>query len=96
MISRLFILSAIAFSTVAAQGNSDLIASLLEAPTDVARMNLLTDDAFKFDFLNPPPAGKTVGAGGFSSSADVTTMPATIGNDVSISACGFRAPPLLC
>ena len=86
MVSRLLVLSAIA---VAAQANSDLIKSLLDAPTDIARINLLPDEAFKFDFLNPP-AGKTVGAGGFSSSANAITMPATIGNDVAISTRNFR------
>jgi len=90
MISRLFILSAIAFFAVAAQENSELIAKLLEAPTDVARLNLLSDEAFKFDFVNPP-SGKTVGAGGFSSSANAITMPSTIGNDVSITV-GFLGP----
>ena len=90
MISRLFILSAIAFSTVAAQGSSDLIKALLDAPTDVARLNLLPDEAFKFDFVTAP--GKTQGAGGFSNSANAVTMPATIGNDVSISAPNLFAP----
>ena len=58
MISRLFILSAVAFSAVAAQNNSELIGKLLEASTDVERINLLPDEAFKFDFVNAP-AGKT-------------------------------------
>jgi len=90
MISRLFILSAIAFSAVSAQDNSDLIAKLLDAPTQVARINLLPDDAFKFDFVNTQ-SGKTVGSGGFSSSANLLTMPATIGNDVSMSTRNFCA-----
>lgn len=83
MISQLFILSALAFFTVAAQ--ESLVVSLLESTTEVTRIALLPDDAFKFDFLNPPSTSMTVGSGGFSSSANSETMPATIGNDVSIS-----------
>lgn len=89
MISRFFLLSAIAFSSVAAQ--SALIASLLEVPTDIARIALLPDTAFKFDFENDVPA-RTTGAGGFSSSANSETMPATIGNGISISK---RVSPIL-
>ena len=85
IISRFLTLSAIAFSTIAAQDNSELIAKLLEATTDAERTNLLPDEAFKFDFVNSL-VGRAVGAGGFSTSADALTMPATIGNDVSISA----------
>lgn len=88
MISRLFILSAIAFSGVAAQ--AELIAQLLKVPTDIARIALLPDAAFKFDFANDVPA-RTTGAAGFSSSANSETMPATIGNDISITA-GFLGP----
>lgn len=90
MISRLFLLSAIAFSTVAAQ--ADLIAKLIDAPTDIARIALLPDEAFKFDFVNNPN-GRTVGSGGFSASANAVTMPATIGNDVSISTRIFLSCP---
>lgn len=82
MISRLFILSAIAFSGVAAQ--AELIAQLLSIPTDIGRIAVLPDAAFKFDFVNDVSA-RTTGAAGFSSSANSVTMPATIGNDISIS-----------
>lgn len=92
MVSRFLTLSAIIVAAQA-QSNNDLIASLLGAPTDVARINLLPDDAFKFDFVNPP-AGKTAGAGGFSSSANAMTMPATIGNDIAISTSNFPTLPL--
>jgi len=97
MISRLLVLSAIAFSTIAAQtSNSALIEKLLTAETAVERLAFLSDGDFKYDFTKAT-SGQTVGAGGFTSSANVLTMPATIGNDISITVgflgpCGFNTP----
>ena len=68
------------------------VLEVLDAPTDVARINLLPNEAFKFDFVNHPTR-KTVSAAGFGSSANTITMPATVGNNASVSTLNFHTHP---
>jgi len=71
----------------------DLIAKLRTSPNQVTRHALLSDDAFKFDFINPPkiPFAKLQGKGGTLVNALSLTMPALIGNGAA-AAIGFTKP----
>ena len=71
----------------------DLIAKLRTSPNAVTRHALLPDDAFKFDFINPPnnPFAKLEGRGGRLINAFGVTMPSLIGQGAS-AAIGFTEP----
>ena len=60
----------------------ELFAKLKTSPNYVTRAALLPDDAFKFDFINPPnvPFAKLEGRGGTLVNALGLTMPALVGN----------------
>lgn len=78
--------------------NKEIISSLILAPTEKDRINLITNDAdFVFDFNNPPPNAISRGNGGFTSRADRETFPALIGTGSSmvigfLGPCGFNTP----
>lgn len=71
----------------------DLIAKLRTSPNQVTRHALLPDDAFKFDFINPPdiPFARLRGRGGTLVNAIGLTMPALIGNNAA-AGIGFTKP----
>jgi hypothetical protein len=72
----------------------NLIARLRTSPSAITRHALLPDDAFKFDFLNPPkdnPFAVLEGRGGRIVNAFGITMPALIGNGAAASI-GFTEP----
>lgn len=71
----------------------DLIAKLRASPNGVTRHALLPDEAFQFDFINPPnnPFAKLEGRGGRLINAFGVTMPALIGQGAS-AGIGFTEP----
>jgi hypothetical protein len=71
----------------------ELFAKLKTSPNQVTRAALLPDEAFKFDFMNPPnvPFSKLEGRGGTIVNADSLTMPALVGNGAAASI-GFTKP----
>ena len=71
--------SAAAQSSVAA-----LVAQLRDAPTQVDRIDLLSDTDYLFDFLNPP-SGVTTGSGGHTVATSAGNFPGSVGNGVSMS-----------
>ena len=76
------------------QGNDDLIAKLMTAPTQAERMKLLNQPGdFVFDFNEGASASstETKGKGGASIGATSKTMPALIGNGGSMTV-GFLGP----
>ncbi|RDA93017.1 hypothetical protein CP533_0721 [Ophiocordyceps camponoti-saundersi (nom. inval.)] len=75
-------------------GNTDLIAKLLTAPTQVDRFTLLDQPGdFIFDFNgNSTTSGpRTQGKGGFTIAATSRTMPSLIGNGAAMTV-GFLGP----
>ncbi|GAB1743019.1 hypothetical protein NU219Hw_g8715t1 [Hortaea werneckii] len=77
--------------------NLDLIHSLELAPTAADRVNMLTAEDFKYDFLAPPSNAVTTGQGGHTVRSDSRVFPALIGTGVSmtvgfIGPCGFNTP----
>lgn len=76
------------------EGNDDLIAKLMTAPTQVERIKLLNQPGdFVFDFNEGSSASstETKGKGGLSIGATSKTMPALIGNGESMTV-GFLGP----
>ncbi len=72
--------SAFAQSSVA-----QLVGQLRLAPSNVDRINILSNDSdYIFNFL-APPAGVTTGSGGHTVAADADTFAAVTGNGVSMS-----------
>lgn len=71
----------------------DLIAKLRTSPNAVTRHALLPDEAYKFDFINPPdiPFAQLKGRGGTLVNALSLTMPALIGQGAA-AAIGFTKP----
>jgi hypothetical protein len=71
----------------------ELYARLKTAPSYVARAAMLPDEAFKFDFINPPNVSGAVlqGKGGTLVNALGSTMPALIGNGAA-AGIGFTKP----
>ncbi|KAJ4358426.1 uncharacterized protein N0V89_003009 [Didymosphaeria variabile] len=87
------------FNTTLPGVDYELIARLRTSPNSVTRHALLPDDAFKFDFINPPnvPFAKLEGRGGTLVNAISLTMPALIGNGAAAAIgftkpCGFNTP----
>ncbi|KAI6857438.1 hypothetical protein KC343_g880 [Hortaea werneckii] len=77
--------------------NLDLIHNLELAPTAADRVNMLTAEDFKYDFLAPPSNAVTMGQGGRTVRSDSRVFPASIGTGVSmtvgfIGPCGFNTP----
>lgn len=78
--------------------NSDLISSLILAPTAKDRIALIPNDAdFVYDFNNPPAGATTTGKGGHTVRADRDAFPALVGTGVSMTLgflgpCGFNTP----
>ncbi|KAI7086443.1 hypothetical protein KC356_g5023 [Hortaea werneckii] len=77
--------------------NLDLIHNLELAPTAADRVNMLTAEDFKYDFLAPPSNAVTTGQGGRTVRSDRRVTPALIGTGVSmtvgfIGPCGFNTP----
>ncbi|KAI7474551.1 hypothetical protein KC357_g5197 [Hortaea werneckii] len=77
--------------------NLDLIHNLELAPTAADRVNMLTAEDFKYDFLAPPSNAVTTGQGGRTVRSDSRVFPALIGTGVSmtvgfIGPCGFNTP----
>ena len=65
---------------------AQLVAQLREAPTEVDRLNLVSNEQFLFDFVNPnTTVGVTNGAGGHTVAATSENFPAVVGNGVSMS-----------
>ena len=65
---------------------AQLVAQLREAPTEVDRFNLVSNDQFLFDFVNPnTTVGVTNGAAGRTVAATSENFAAVIGNGVSMS-----------
>ena len=65
---------------------AQLVAQLREAPTEVDRLNLVPNEQFLFDFVNPnTTVGVTNGAGGHTVAATSENFPAVVGNGVSMS-----------
>ena len=65
---------------------AQLVAQLREAPTEVDRLNLVSNEQFLFDFVNPNGSvGVTTGAGGHTVAATSENFAAVIGNGVSMS-----------
>jgi hypothetical protein len=83
----------LAFNATLPGVDYDLIAKLRTSPNAVTRHALLPDEAFKFDFINPPdvPFVKLSGRGGTLVNALSLTMPALVGNGAS-AAIGFTKP----
>lgn len=86
-------------SSVAAQSSvAELVASLRLAPTEVDRLNLVSNEQFVFDFVNPNgTTGVTTGAGGHTVAATSENFAAVIGNGVSMTIgflgpCGINSP----
>lgn len=66
-------------------------AQLAVAPTEVDRINILSNDGdFVFNFLDPT-ATRTTGAGGFIVSANAGTFPATFGNGMAMGQSFFSS-----
>ena len=74
-------------SSAAAQSSvAQLVANLRLAPTEVDRLNLVSNEQFLFDFVNPnTTVGVTNGSGGHTVAATSENFPAVIGNGVSMS-----------
>lgn len=75
----------------------DLLTRLQLAPNAAARLSLLSDSDFKYDFLAPPEGATTTGKGGRTVRADRSDFPALIGTGVAmtvgfIGPCGFNTP----
>lgn len=66
----------------------DLIARLRAAPNAIARIAMLRDEDFAFDFINPPKNSVVEGRGGNLVNAVVSTMPALVENGMAL-AVGF-------
>ena len=65
---------------------AQLVAQLRTAPTEVDRLNLVSNEQFLFDFVNPnTTVGVTNGAGGHTVAATSENFPAVVGNGVSMS-----------
>lgn len=77
-------LLALASSTAAQSSVAALVGQLRQAPTQVDRINLLSDADYLFDFLNPP-SGVTTGSGGHTVASSSENFPAVVGNGVSMS-----------
>ena len=85
-------LLALAGSALAPEGAAapasvaQLVSQLRQAPTEVDRLNLVSNEQFIFDFVNPnSTVGVTNGAGGHTVAATSANFPAIIGNGVSMS-----------
>jgi hypothetical protein len=67
--------------------NYDLIAKLRAAPNAIARIAMLEDEDFKFDFINPPNifGSKLEGKGGTIVNAFAATMPALVDNGMALA-----------
>jgi hypothetical protein len=65
----------------------NLIAKLRTAPNAVARIAMLRDEDFKFDFINPPDivGSKLEGKGGTIVNAFVSTFPALVNNGMGLA-----------
>ncbi|VDC01130.1 unnamed protein product [Peniophora sp. CBMAI 1063] len=96
-------LLALAGSALAQEGGSaasvaQLVSQLRQAPTEVDRLNLVSDEQFIFDFVNPNgTVGVTNGAGGHTVAATSANFPAVVGNGVSMTIgflgpCGMNSP----
>jgi hypothetical protein len=79
--------------------NYALIAALKDAPNAIARIALLEDSDFTFDFISPPDifGAKLEGKGGTLVDAFSDTMPALTGNGMGLAVgftkpCGFNTP----
>ncbi|KUJ07612.1 spherulin-1B [Mollisia scopiformis] len=94
--------SSVAPSTcTSAAPNPTLFQELVLAPNAAARIALLTDDEFVFDFADPckttSKQGVTAGLGGETVRADHATFPALVGSGGSVTmgflkGCGFNTP----
>ncbi|KAJ7026611.1 RmlC-like cupin domain-containing protein [Mycena alexandri] len=90
MLSSLFVLTAL-LSTVFSTPLSDLVGELRLDPTQVDRINTLSDDTqYVYDFFNPT-VGIVTGAAGHTVTATSGTFPAVIGNGVAMTV-GFLGP----
>ncbi|KAJ7776383.1 RmlC-like cupin domain-containing protein [Mycena metata] len=90
MLSSFFVLSAL-LSTVLSTPLSDLVSELRLDPTQVDRINTLSDDTeYVYDFFNPT-TGIVTGAAGHTVTATSGTFPAVIGNGVAMTI-GFLGP----
>nr|prf spherulin 1b [Physarum polycephalum] len=74
----------------------ELVAQLLNAPSELDRIKLLKDNQFVFDFKNSK-LGVTQGTGGKTVATSRTNFPAVIGHNVAmtvgfIEACGINLP----
>jgi Cupin len=83
--------------TSAPISNDDKIAMLVIAASAEDRIDLLSDDEFVFDFLNPPAGAVQSGADGRIISARRKTFPALVENGVALSVgilgpCGLNTP----
>ena len=85
-------LLALAGSALAQEGAAapasvaQLVSQLRQAPTEVDRLNLVSNEQFIFDFVNPnTTVGVTNGAGGHTVAATSENFPAVVGNGVSMS-----------
>ena len=66
----------------------ELIARLKNAPNMIARIAMLKDEDFKFDYINPPkdnPFAQLKGRGGTIVNAFSFSMPALVGNNMGLS-----------
>jgi len=78
-------------SAYAQSSVAQLVGQLRLAPSNVDRINTLSNDSdYIFNFL-APPAGMTTGAGGHTVAADSDTFAAVTGNGVSMTV-GFLGP----
>ncbi|KAI0318174.1 RmlC-like cupin domain-containing protein [Amylostereum chailletii] len=85
-------LLALSTSAVRAQSSvAELVGQLRQAPTEVDRLRLLSDDDLIFDFLNPGAVGTVTGAGGHTVEASSNNFPAVVGQGVSMTI-GFLGP----
>jgi len=80
----------------AQEQNPALVAALKTAATNEARIALLRDDQFVFNFLSPTLT-RTVGAAGTIALANTGNFPALVGNGMalalgSLDACGLNTP----
>lgn len=70
----------------AAASVAQLVSQLRQAPTQVDRLNLVSNEQLLFDFVNPnTTVGVTNGAGGHTVAATSENFPAVVGNGVSMS-----------
>lgn len=82
-----------ATSAYAQSSVAQLVGQLRLAPSNVDRINTLSNDSdYIFNFL-APPAGITTGAGGHTVAADADTFAAVTGNGVSMSTLLFNRRP---